>query len=186
VLGLGEQILWRDLMPLQEYEPRAMDFKPAADWADRLAAQAVAAGMKYVVLTTRHHDGYCLFNTATHKHNAVRTGPDRDLVAEYVAACRKHGLLVGFYYSLLTWRWKGFWSPAQYPQDLDGIVAEVHAQVRELMANYGAMEPGMTRRAIAFSASRCSSTISETIRWNWPIWRAAGSRAMWRANCASA
>ena len=72
VLGRGEQIQWRDLIPQAEYEPHAADFKPPGDWARNLARQARAAGMKYVVLTTRHHDGYCLFDTATHDFNAAK------------------------------------------------------------------------------------------------------------------
>jgi alpha-L-fucosidase len=140
VLGRGEQIMARDLMPLAEYDPYAQQFRPDADWADRLAQTAKQVGLKYVVLTTRHHDGYCLFDTATHGFNAARTGPGRDLVAEYVAACRKAGLTVGFYYSLMSWRWRGYWSPERYPKDLPAMVDEVHAQVRELMTNYGPVD----------------------------------------------
>ena len=66
------------------------------------------AGAKYIVLTTRHHDGYCLFDTKTHDFNAVKTGPGRDLIAEYVAAARAVDLKIGFYYSTHSWRWKGF------------------------------------------------------------------------------
>ena len=140
VLGRGEQIMWRDLMPMAEYVPYAEQFRPAADWARKLAQQARDAGMKYVVLTTRHHDGYCMFDTATHNFNAVKTGPRRDLIAEYVEALREAGLKVGFYYSLLTWRWHGYWSPERYPEELPRIREEVHAQVRELMTRYGKID----------------------------------------------
>lgn len=140
VLGRGEQIMIRDLMPLKEYQKHAEQFQPADDWAPRLAEEAKAAGLKYVVLTTRHHDGYCLFDTATHDFNAVKTGPGRDLIGEYVAACREAGLKVGLYYSLLTWRWHGYWSPGRYPADLPQMVDEVHAQVRELMTQYGKID----------------------------------------------
>jgi alpha-L-fucosidase len=140
VLGRGEQIMVRDLMPLAEYEPLADRFQPAADWAEQLAATAVDAGLKYVVLTTRHHDGYCLFETGTHEFNAARTGPGRDLVAEFVRAMRAAGLKVGFYYSVHTWRWHGFWDPKGYPEQLPQIVEEMHTQVRELMTNYGKID----------------------------------------------
>jgi len=136
-LGRGEQIVCRDLIPQSEYEAYAADFTPPRDWAGKLVQTAVDAGAKYIVLTTRHHDGYCLFNTATHNFNAVHTGPRRDLIAEYVAAARSAGLKIGFYYSLLNWRWPGFWSPEKYPGDLPRMVAEVHKQVEELMSNYG-------------------------------------------------
>lgn len=137
VLGRGEQILLRDFMPLREYRQLAEQFQPAADWADQIAEQAVRAGAKYVVLTTRHHDGYCLFPTQTDPFNAAETGPGRDLIAEYVAALRKRNLKVGFYYSVLNWRWRGFWNPDAYPEELPQMVDQIHAQVRELLTNYG-------------------------------------------------
>ena len=140
VLGRGEQIMIRDLMPLREYEEYAEQFRPPAGWAQRLAEQAKSAGLRYVVLTTRHHDGYCLFDTATHGYNAAGTGPGRDLIAEYVAACREAGLKVGFYYSLLSWRWPGYWSPERYPEELPRMVEEVHCQIRELMTQYGKID----------------------------------------------
>ena len=140
VLGRGEQIFSRDLMPLAEYEPIAQQFRPTEDWARRLCRTAVDAGAKYIVLTTRHHDGYCLFKTGTTSFNAAETGPGRDLVTEYVAAAREVGLKVGFYYSLLNWRWRGFWKPDQHPEDLPGMAEEAQAQIRELMTNYGKVD----------------------------------------------
>ena len=139
-LGRGEQVLMRDHMPLDEYMKIADDFKPAADWADKLADHAVRSGAKYVVLTTRHHDGYSLWDTAVHDFNAAKTGPGRDLVAEYVKAVRSRGLKVGFYYSIINWRWHGFWDPAAYPDELPQIVDEIHTQVRELLTNYGKID----------------------------------------------
>ena len=99
VLGRGEQILPRDFMPFDEYREVAERFKPARDWADQVADQAVRAGARYVVLTTMHHDGYCLFKTETDSFNATETGPGRDLISEYVEALRKRDLKIGFYYS---------------------------------------------------------------------------------------
>ncbi|MBN2450473.1 MAG: alpha-L-fucosidase [Lentisphaeria bacterium] len=140
VLGRGEQIMARDLMPLREFEPLAQQFRPRGDWARRLASRAVAGGARYVVLTTRHHDGYCLFDTATHGFTAARTGPGRDLVREYVEALRAAGLRIGFYYSLLNWRWRCHWDPVTYADELPRMVAEVHTQVRELMTRYGKID----------------------------------------------
>ncbi len=137
VLGRGEQIMARDLMPLHEYEPHAQSFQPRRDWAERLAARAADAGAKYIVLTTRHHDGYCLFDTATQRFNSAHTGPGRDLVAEFADGVRRAGLKVGFYYSVLNWRWPGTWDPAGHAADLPRMVDEVHSQVRELMTGYG-------------------------------------------------
>lgn len=140
VLGRGEQVLVRDLMPLDEYSALADRFQPAADWADQIADQAVRAGARYVVLTTRHHDGYCLFKTETDPFNAVETGPGRDLISEYVEALRRRGLRIGFYYSILNWRWRGFWNPEGYPDELPQIVDEIHRQVRELLTHYGKID----------------------------------------------
>jgi alpha-L-fucosidase len=65
--------------------------------------------------------------------NAVNTGPGRDLIAEYVEALRKRNLKVGFYYSVINWRWRGFWDPETYADELPKIVDEIHDQVRELL-----------------------------------------------------
>lgn len=140
VLGRGEQVMMRDLMLQNEYEELAAQFCPAPGWAERLVHQAADAGAKYMVLTTRHHDGYCLFPTGTHDYHAVATGPGRDLVSEYVEACRAAGLGVGLYYSVHSWRWHGFWDPEKYPQDLPKMVDEMHTQVEELMRNYGPID----------------------------------------------
>ena len=140
VLGRGEQILSRDVMPLDEFEPLADAFKPRDDWAERLAAEAVNAGMKYVVLTTRHHDGYALFDSEHDDFNATKTGPGRDLVAEYVEALRDAGLGVGFYYSLMNWRWRGYWDAERSPDEVEAMIAQSHAQIRELMTNYGEID----------------------------------------------
>ena len=140
VLGRGEQILARDWMPLEEYQEVAKKFNPAPDWADKIADQAVRAGAKYVVLTAMHHDGYCLFKTKTDNFNAVEIGPKRDLIAEYVKALRKRNLRVGIYYSVLNWRWKGYWAPERHPDDLKQMVENIHTQVRELLSNYGKID----------------------------------------------
>ncbi len=140
VLGRGEQIMWRDQMPLDEYMPLTEQFKPASDWASKLARKAREMGAQYIALTTRHHDGYCLFDTCTHDFTAPKTGPGRDLVAEFVEAVRAEGLRVGFYYSVHTWRWRGFWAPEKYPEQMDQIVEEMHTQVEELMTNYGKID----------------------------------------------
>ncbi len=170
-IARGEQIVSRDMMPLGEYDQLAAAFKPAPDWADRIAQLAVDAGARYVVLTTRHHDGYCLFNTATHDFNATKTGPGRDLISEYVQAIRRAGLKVGFYYSLVNWRWRGFWDPTHHADEHPAITQEVHTQVRELMTNYGHVDilwydvsaiPGSrTPGANTWTGSRIDTTPAE-------------------------
>ncbi len=102
-LGRHEWVMNRERIPIPEYEKLAATWQPgpapAREWA-RLAKQA---GMQYMVLTTKHHEGFCLWDTQQTDYNAVKHGPGRDLVAEYVAACREFGLKVGFYYSLMDW-----------------------------------------------------------------------------------
>ena len=138
--GRGEQIFYRDIMPEAEYRKLADQFHPPEDWAERLVQEIRNAGMKYAVLGTRHHDGYCLFDTAADDFNSVKTGPGRDLVAEFVTACRAEGLGIGLYYSLLNWRWRGYWSPDRHPEDLPKMAEEVHAQINELMSSYGSID----------------------------------------------
>lgn len=138
--GRGEQIMQRDLMPLAEYDRLADQFRPDPDWAQSLAQSAKRMGAGYVALTTRHHDGYCLFRTTTTPFNAVATGPGRDLVAEFVTAVRDAGLRVGLYYSLVNWRWRGHWDPVAHPEDLSRMVDEVHVQIDELMTQYGTID----------------------------------------------
>jgi len=139
-LARGEQVILRDHMPLDEYVKIADDFQPADGWAEGIADQAERMGANYVVLTTRHHDGYCLFDTGTDDFNAAKTGPGRDLIAEYVEAMRKRGLKVGFYYSVVNWRWHAQWDPVKYADELPRIVEQFHEQVTELMTNYGKID----------------------------------------------
>src|ERR1051325_1651980 len=91
--------------------------------ADELVALAVKAGCKYMVVTTRHHDGYCLWNTDTTRFSSVHMSPKRDLIAEYVRAARKAGMRIGFYYSLLDWRYQAYWDgPRKDPKGWGALV----------------------------------------------------------------
>lgn len=141
VLGHGEQPLFRQLLNPSEYASLADKFRAerfdAGEWA-RIAKQAE---MKYMVLTAKHHDGFCLFNTATTNYNACKRGPGRDLVAEYVRACRKAGLRVGLYFSLADWSIPAhFAGPKRDQKGFAGFIRLVHSQVRELMSNYGRID----------------------------------------------
>ena len=122
LLGRHEWVQLREKIPVAEYAKLKDQFRAEKFDADFIADLAVASEMKYVNITTRHHDGYCLFDTATTDFNAARTGPGSDLVAEYTEAAREAGLRVGYYYSLLNWRWRGFWDPQGHPDDLKGMV----------------------------------------------------------------
>jgi len=137
VTGRCEQIMARELMPLAECDALAKRFDPPVGWAESLMKKVAASGAKYAVLTTRHHDGYALWDSPSNAFNAARIGPKRDLIAEYVEAARAVGLKVGFYYSPLNWRWKCVWDPQSYANDLPAYVGMIHTEVRELMTGYG-------------------------------------------------
>ena len=124
----------------EEYAKLANDFLPEPGCAEEWVATAKAAGANYMVLTTRHHEGFCLFDSKVSDFTSVKLGPKRDIVREYVDAARKAGLHVGFYYSLLDWRFPGYFEPEKYPESKDALVKQVHEQVRELMTNYGKIE----------------------------------------------
>ena len=140
--GRGEWIMYQEHIPFQEYRKLAENFHPGAYEPAKWVAMAKAAGMKYVVLTTRHHDGYCLFNSKVSEFNAVQVGPGRDLVAEFASACHQAGMKLGFYYSLTDWHFPGV-LPQGYPKSdevVQPLVRQAHEQVKELLTNYGKVD----------------------------------------------
>ena len=140
ILGRGEWAMLNERIPVAEYAKLAARFNPKRFDADAWAGLAVEAGMKYAVLTTRHHEGFCLFDSQVSDFTSVKTAARRDFVAEYVAACRKAGLKVGLYYSLMDWRFPGYFDPDRYRESAEAMVHQYHAQVRELMTNYGKID----------------------------------------------
>lgn len=136
----GEWVMYRERIPKEEYAKLANQFNPDKFDANAWAQLAKEAGMKYMVLTTRHHDGFCLFDSKVSDFTSVKTAAKRDFVAEYVEACRKAGLKVGFYYSWLDWRFPGYFDRKKYPDSFRAMVEQAHAQIRELMTNYGKID----------------------------------------------
>jgi alpha-L-fucosidase len=140
VIGRHEWAMENEAIPVAEYETLARRFQPrpnaARDWA-RLARRA---GMKYVVMTTKHHEGFCLFDTATTTYCAPRSAAGRDLVREYVDAVRAEGLRVGFYYSLMDWHHPDGARCAHDEAARHRFVEYVHTHVRDLMTNYGKVD----------------------------------------------
>jgi alpha-L-fucosidase len=135
-----EWVMNRERIPLQEYEKLADTWKPhprpARDWA-RLAK---AAGMKYMVMTTKHHEGFLLWDSKLSGYNAAKHGPGRDLVREYVEACREFGLRVGFYYSLMDWHHPDGANCLKDEQARRRFIAYTQGLVRELCSNYGKLD----------------------------------------------
>ena len=138
--GRGEWTMYSERIPAPEYAKLADSFLPKPGCAGEWMETAVAAGAKYVVLTTRHHEGFCLFDSKYSDFTSAKLGCKRDIVKEYVEAARKAGLKVGLYYSLLDWRFPGYFEPEKYPESKAALVKQAFDQVRELMTNYGQID----------------------------------------------
>ena len=138
--GRGEWVQWNEQIPVTEYAKLAGQFHPDEFDADAWAAIAKAAGMKYAVLTARHHDGFALFDDPGSDFTAMKSAAHRDFVAEYVNAVRKAGLRVGLYYSPLDWRFPGFFFPDLYRASAVEMREQYHRQLNELASHYGKID----------------------------------------------
>jgi Alpha-L-fucosidase len=154
----GEQIMNHARIPIPEYEAVAKDFNPIEWDAKEVVKLAKESGMKYIVFTTKHHDGFCMFKTATTDYNIVDFTPfKRDIVKELADACQKYDMKLGFYYSLPDWHFpQGVVRMApdsttdctefvnQVYSPLESITPELEeyivAQLTELLTNYGDIE----------------------------------------------
>ena len=136
----GEWVQWNEQIPVTEYAKLADQFKPANFDPKAWVATAQAAGMKYMVLTARHHDGFALFDDPGSDFTSVKTAAQRDFVADYVKAARDGGMLVGLYYSPLDWRFPGFFFPDLYLKNAEAMRDQYHRQMRELLSNYGKID----------------------------------------------
>jgi alpha-L-fucosidase len=142
LLEHGEWVMNREQIPPAEYALLAERFAAERFDADDLIRRAKDWGMHYAVLTTMHHDGFCLYDSALTKFTSVHSAARRDLVAEFVEACRKHGLKIGLYHSLNNW--------SASPSAVDALerpaecyqrfIDSVHGHVREIMTHYGKID----------------------------------------------
>jgi alpha-L-fucosidase len=135
-----EWVMEDEAIPLDQYTPHAATFRPAPNSARAWAKLAKGAGMKYMVMTTKHHEGFCNFNTKLTGYCAPKEGPGRDLVQEYVAAARAEGLHVGFYYSLMDWHHPDGAQCATDEAARKRFVDYTHGLIEELMTNYGKVD----------------------------------------------
>jgi len=142
----------------EQYQKYFDRFNPDLFDPNAWAKQAKAAGMKYMVLTTKHHEGFCLFDSKYTDYKATNTAAKRDLVREYVNACRSNGLKVGFYYSLLDWHHPDYTVDSHHAirpldskndeayqklnqgRDMAKYRAYLKNQVTELLTNYGKID----------------------------------------------
>lgn len=150
----GEWIRSTEEMPEEQYLPYFKEFNPTGFDAREWARRAKRAGMRYAVLTAKHHDGFCLYDTATTDFKSTNTPFGRDLVAEFLEAFRAEGIRVGLYYSIIDWHHPDFpqYGDRQAPlrhdpvagsnegRDFDRYLDYMHAQVRELCENYGQLD----------------------------------------------
>lgn len=140
LLARGEWVKHMDGIADAEYEALATRFQPRPGCAREWAALARRAGMKYVVFTTKHHDGFCNFASSLTPFNSVATG-GRDYVREAVEAFRAEGLKVGLYYSLGDWHEPCYLATARGDRDQAGALRRfLHGHVRELCSAYGPID----------------------------------------------
>lgn len=134
VAGVGEWIMSSAKIPVEEYEVFARDFNPVDFDANEWVKQAKSAGMKYIVITTKHHDGFCLWDSQVTDYDfAGFTAFKRDPIKELADACQKEGIVLCFYHSIMDWHHaeaKGEYF-ASYRENY------LKPQLKELLTNYG-------------------------------------------------
>jgi alpha-L-fucosidase len=151
-LGLGEWLMNRCKVPVKDYETLATQFNPVKYDPDAWVQLAQDAGMKYIVITSKHHDGFALFKSAASPYNVVDATPyHQDILKQLAAACARHGMRLGFYYSQSqdwhepggagnTWDFGPDTGPdgkTELKKYDDYLRAKAEPQVKELLTNYG-------------------------------------------------
>jgi alpha-L-fucosidase len=152
--GISEWIMARAEIPVKEYEQLASTFNPVQYDADQWVRLAKEAGMKYIVITSKHHDGFAMFHSKASAYNIVDATPfGRDPLKELADACEKHGIRLGFYYSQAQdWHEPGgtYWNIEQGEPHWDPnlvrdslmnyIKGKAVPQVKEILENYGGLD----------------------------------------------
>lgn len=149
----GEWVRSTEQMPEEDYMPYFREFDPVDYDPRKWAKAAKNAGMKYVILTAKHHDGFCLFDSAYTDFKSTNTALGRDIVADFVEAVRAEGLKVGLYFSLLDWHHPDYphYQDKNHPmrhnsaygnegRNFDRYLDYMHAQIREICTNYGKLD----------------------------------------------
>ena len=151
--ALGEWIRSQKNITIEEYEKYFNEFNPKNYNPKEYAKLAKRAGMKYAVMTAKHHDGFCLFDSKYTTYKSTNTKCKRDLIKEYVEAFRGEDIKVGLYYSLLDWHHEDYpaYGDRHHPMrnneefknktyKFENYVQYFHNQVRELLTNYGKID----------------------------------------------
>jgi len=135
--GRHEWLQTQENIPIEEYERFADEFRPKEGAPREWVKFAKAAGMKYAVLTTRHHEGFSLWDSKVNPYNSVNYGPHRDIVREFVDACREFDLKIGLYSSMMDWHHPDGWKCAydlEARKRFNQYLTDLNA---ELLTNYG-------------------------------------------------
>jgi alpha-L-fucosidase len=140
VIGQHEWAMEVEGIPVAQYQQLAKHFTPKPHAAREWAKLAKRAGQKYMVMTTKHHEGFCHFNSKLTNYCAPQQACGRDLVEEFVEAARAEGLRVGFYYSLMDWHHPDGTRCLTDEAARARFVEYTHGLVRELMTQYGKID----------------------------------------------
>jgi alpha-L-fucosidase len=140
----GEWIMETAQIPVDTYEKFVPQFNPVKFDASKWARMAKGAGMKYVVITSKHHDGFALFDSKVSEYDVMATPFKRDIMRELSEAVRGEGLTMCWYHSIMDWHHPAYvparkWNPRQDPnrKNLDEYVPYLRSQVTELLTKYG-------------------------------------------------
>ena len=139
-LARNEWVMAIENYSIEEYEKLAHNFRPKPGATREWAELAKKAGMKYMVLTTRHHEGFSLWDSKVNPYNSVNYGAKRDLVQEFVDACREFDLGIGFYSSLMDWHHPDGWKCAFDSDARSRFTNYIYELNRELLTQYGSID----------------------------------------------
>lgn len=141
--GIGEWIMNSAQIPVAEYEPLAKQFNPVKFNAKEWVATAKRAGMKYIVITSKHHDGFCLWDSKLTDYDVMDASPfKRDILRELYDECQKQGMTMCFYHSIMDWHHPDYlprrpWDPRpDVKADFPKYVEHLRGQVSELLTNF--------------------------------------------------
>lgn len=138
-LGTGEWSQANENYTVEEYERLTAQFMPKEGCAREWCELAKKAGAKYVVLTTRHHEGFSLWDSKVNPYNSMNAC-GRDIVREFCEACREYGLKIGFYTSLMDWHREDGWKCAYDRSARESFLDYIEALNTELLTNYGKID----------------------------------------------
>ncbi|MCI0696739.1 alpha-L-fucosidase [candidate division KSB1 bacterium] len=143
-MNYGEWIRTSAQIPLEEYDKFLQQFNPTKFNAEEWVRLAKEAGMKYIVITSKHHDGFCLFDSKHTDFDVMSTPFKRDIMKELSEACRRASLKMCWYHSIMDWHHPDYLPRREWEQsrstagaDFDRYVRHMKAQLQELLTNYG-------------------------------------------------